>query len=356
MNNLPVRQKLLLLAGVPVLGAICLSLLIVTSANEQVRKAESLGSVENLAELSKIISALAHELQGERAEATWALGKRHGAEAAANPDSDPVLEEVLREFDEQSDTEAPSKAKPDGRAQQGAGSQDGSPNGSQDSGVDRGQDASVSADAARLRAQYARTDRSEAAMTRFLAERDLSQLPRRLASQLSKARRLLDDRTRMRAQVTNPETSLSAVTEYYGSCLAPLIQATAALTELVDDGELLRLITSLVALMKVKEANAAEHAVVVHALAAGEFAPGAYRQFVTLTTASQSYLDVFRTLANQTGLFDPESLSGEAAEAVAIRDRVSNWLDGPPPASAEAWFLAQASKLRHMRGVEAELN
>ena len=193
-------------------------------------------------------------------------------------------------------------------------------------------------------------------MTRFLAERDLSQLPRRLASQLSKARKLLDDRKRMRAQVTNTKTSLSAVTEYYGSCLAPLVQATAALTELVDDGELLRLITSLVALMKVKEANAAEHAVVVHALAAGEFAPGAYREFVTLTTASQSYLDVFRTLANQSGLLDPESLSGEAAQAVAIRDRVSNWLDGPPPASAEAWFLAQASKLRHMRGVEAELN
>lgn len=362
MKNLPVRQKLLLLVGVPVLGAIALSFLIVTSANEQVRKAESLGSVESLAELSNIISVLVHELQRERAEATRVLGKQHATVIAEQAAVDPVLDELLQEAEDDALADEAPANEPD--AVDEAGSQD--PSAAPSAGQAQASPArrlpsqrplgATEADKERLARQFARTDESEAAMAAFLSQRDLSRLPKRLSTQLSSAQQLLDERSAVRASVTDPETALSAVTKHYDASLAPLIQATAALTELVDDGELLRLITSLVALMKVKEANAAEHAVVVHALSAGEFAPGAYRQFVALTTASESYADVFRTLASQAGLLDVEKLGGQVAEALEIRKLVSNWLDGPAPASADRWFDAQAAKLNYMRDVEKRLN
>lgn len=370
MNDLPIRFKLMLLAGVPVVGALALSLVIVTGATEQVRKAESLGSVENLAELSVIISELVHELQMERAHAALVLGtaerRRIAAEVAP---ADEVISEALREaglseevagagpmFDAQAEDagiavgagtegDAPGSVPSRGAGDAGA-------RGGLAAGVGAGGPAPVDA----LRAQFRRTDETQARMDAFLAKRDLSRLPRRLAEQLRAARAIFEARHVIRTQTRRSGTALRDVTEHYDSSLAPLIASTAALTELVDDGELLRVITSLVALMKVKEADSAEHAVVANALSAGEFAPGSYRHFVTLTTAGASYADVFRTLATGEQVLDMQGLGGEVAEALRIRALVSDWVEGQSPAEPALWFRVQAAKVTYLHDVEANLN
>src|ERR1700712_3289693 len=75
-----IRYKLGLLAGVPVIGAILLSSIIVRDARRQAEAAAALGSVEDLALLASKISTSVHQLQGERA-----LLSRHYGEPTAPP-------------------------------------------------------------------------------------------------------------------------------------------------------------------------------------------------------------------------------------------------------------------------------
>jgi two-component system chemotaxis sensor kinase CheA len=74
LRRLPIRLKLILLAGVPVLGALILATLISRDAQERAQSAAALGSIEDLARLSAHMSKLAQELQFERNELGLRLG------------------------------------------------------------------------------------------------------------------------------------------------------------------------------------------------------------------------------------------------------------------------------------------
>jgi two-component system, chemotaxis family, sensor kinase CheA len=82
LRRLPIRLKLILLAGVPVLGALILATLISRDAQRRAQSAAALGSIEDLAQLSAHMSKLVHELQFERSELALRLGlKTPAAEA-----------------------------------------------------------------------------------------------------------------------------------------------------------------------------------------------------------------------------------------------------------------------------------
>ena len=66
-RGISIRYKLGLLAGVPVIGALLLSGIIVRDAQRQAESAAALGSVEDLALLASKISTSVHQLQSERA-------------------------------------------------------------------------------------------------------------------------------------------------------------------------------------------------------------------------------------------------------------------------------------------------
>src|SRR4051812_5029346 len=74
LRRLPIRLKLILLAGVPVLGALILATLISREAQNRAQSAAALGSIEDLARLSAHMSKLVQELQFERSELALRLG------------------------------------------------------------------------------------------------------------------------------------------------------------------------------------------------------------------------------------------------------------------------------------------
>jgi len=76
LRRLPIRLKLLLLAGVPVLGALILATLISRDAQRRAQSAAALGSIEDLARLSAHMSKLVQELQFERSELALRLGTK----------------------------------------------------------------------------------------------------------------------------------------------------------------------------------------------------------------------------------------------------------------------------------------
>src|SRR5260221_1047716 len=82
LRRLPIRLKLILLAGVPVLGALILATLISRDAQRRAQSAAALGSIEDLARLSAHMSRLVQQLQFERSE----LGLRLGLKTPAAPE------------------------------------------------------------------------------------------------------------------------------------------------------------------------------------------------------------------------------------------------------------------------------
>jgi two-component system chemotaxis sensor kinase CheA len=74
LRRLPIRLKLILLAGVPVLGALILATLISRDAQRRAQSAAALGSIEDLARLSAHMSKVVQELQFERSELALRLG------------------------------------------------------------------------------------------------------------------------------------------------------------------------------------------------------------------------------------------------------------------------------------------
>ena len=90
--NLSIRHKLGLLAGIPIVGALLLALQIISGARLQARKAEALGSIESLAELSAQMTSSVHALQLERASESLALGiHQRLAKAAPNSNEEPSI-------------------------------------------------------------------------------------------------------------------------------------------------------------------------------------------------------------------------------------------------------------------------
>ncbi|HEY0469581.1 MAG TPA: nitrate- and nitrite sensing domain-containing protein [Polyangiaceae bacterium] len=288
-----------ILAGVPVIGALLLSLEIESSARERSRTADTIGSIEDLAELSSRMTATVDELQTERALAALTLGLRQAKQVTG--------------------------------------------------------ESSQSAQSALAR-QEAKTDRAVAQLEGFLAQAEVARLPsQRLQAALRLARAELGgiQAQRLRAnQGPTPDGLLS----YYSKINDALTDATAALTRLSNDGELLRALSSLVALMQVQERESREHAVLSHTFAAGEFAPGMYRYLVTLTTEKsvhstslQSFATSDQVRAYQRVLQRPSARQSALILAQAL-DATEEDLSIEP----NAWFDAQAATVRELALVEKQ--
>lgn len=74
LKSIPIRLKLMLLAGVPVLGALVLAILIARDARRAAESAAALGSIEDLANLAAKMTGLVHMMQLERSALTLETG------------------------------------------------------------------------------------------------------------------------------------------------------------------------------------------------------------------------------------------------------------------------------------------
>lgn len=293
--GLPIRAKVLLLAGVPVVGTLILAVVIAQHAREQTGAAAALGSIEDVAQLSVHISGAMHALQLERARSAL-------AEGLAGHKAVPAAEHELRR-------------------------------------------------------QRAATDAAEQQLTQFLSRRDLSALPARLARDLAIAREQAAKRHALSARLRAEDIPFEQIQEPYDAATHALISATAALTELSEDGELLRKISSLGALGELTERASREHALLSYVFAVGSFPPGTFKALVTLTTEREVYSEMFSGAAH--GDEARQFIAAQHAPAVvrarAMRDQALTTTSDELEGDAQAWFDAAAGEISGLQAIEQAL-
>ena len=306
--NLSIRHKLGLLAGIPMIGALLLALQIISGARLQAQKAEALGSIESLAELSAQMTNTVHALQGERAAEALLLG-------------------VL-----------PARGKLAAMAENGA---------------------SLEAPARRETEEHVRVSAlALARLDAFLKERDVSRLPPRLAGPLLEAQARLEGLPALRVKVSSGEASLAQVFALHRAAIQAFVRAIAGLTDLSDDGELLRSITSLVSLLQLEERMSREHALLAHVFARGEFPPGSYRDLVSLISEQDIYADVFRTTAavEHQKSYDSAMATEATQRLLELRRTALETTEDDLTVSPSEWFELGRKKLLRLGAIERTLN
>jgi serine phosphatase RsbU (regulator of sigma subunit) len=308
MKLFPIALKLLLLAGFPVLGVLVLASLVVGSAREQLQRGEALGSVESLAELSEDVSTLVYRLQSERARLALGLASKAPRETTDG---------------------APATRLP------------------------------VSpVDAAATLATFQATDAALSQLRRFVSTRNLSRLPARLSDGLTLTLAHLERLNEVRGEAQTGSASLSALVGFYAEPSRRLIRASAALSELTDDGEVLRSIAALVAVLELEERASAEHALLSYVYATGDFPPGSFRELMTQVTEEQTFVEVLKTNAStlQFSEYQARMKDPRLARADELRRAAVESIDGDLEPRENEWFSAQAAKVDSLRALEERLN
>ena len=309
--NLSIRHKLGLLAGIPMIGALLLALQIISAARLQAQKAEALGSIESLAELSAQMTSTVHALQLERASGALALGiHRQIEKSELNAQMDPGT--ALAERAALHDTNEHGRA----------------------------------------------SDMALARLASFLKARDVSRLPPRLARPLLEAQRRLEGLPTLRVKVASGEASVAELFELHRAGIQAFVRAIAGLTDLSDDGELLRSITSLVSLLQLEERMSREHALLAHVFAQGEFPPGSYRDLVSLISELDIYADVFRTTAavEHQKSYDRAMATDATRRLLELRRKALETTEEDLTISPGEWFELGKQQLALLAGIERTLN
>jgi two-component system chemotaxis sensor kinase CheA len=289
LKRLPIRLKLILLAGVPVIGALILALSSAREARRQAESAAALGSIEDLARLSAHMSGLVHELQFERNE----LSLRSAEQTLSAPE---------------------------------------------------------------VSAQLGKTDAARRQLAEFLATRKVSSLPPRLARDLDRAQTKLSVIDTERKQAISGEQPIDELWAYYKAANSSLISATAALSQLTDDGELMRAISALVTVLQIKERASQEHALLSHVFALKEFPAGAYKDLVTLTTEEADYVSVLEVNAADRVAKRFRDVQGAPEFARTAELRKIALESDDFGVQAREWADTQARKIHGYRQLEVELN
>jgi two-component system, chemotaxis family, sensor kinase CheA len=287
-----IRAKLALLAGVPVVGALLLALFVAHDARQQAASAAALGSIEDLARLTSYIAGELHAQQDERAIQSMA----DGLDGASRAPLDPASRSAVRATD-------------------------------------------VAA------------DRLEA----FLSTRDRGKLPSRLVRGLTDAQAARLELAGLRARCVRQPVALQELLAHYGAATSALVSATAALSELSDDGTMLRNISALVALLELEERASIEQAIVAYAAARGEFPPGTYKSLVTATSEEEVYDQAFRTSASDDVWRTFEAARTRGRRARELLDAVLRSTEDAVTLEAPVWSAAQGGALGELRAVERVL-
>lgn len=299
--NLSIRQKLILLAGIPVLGAIVLSAQVIAAARDQAKLAESLGSVENLVEASVKTTQLIHRLEQERSAILVTVGARARAHA--------------------------------------------------DSSIDAAFDMDV-------HAEVAGTDEALAELNQFLSLRDEQALPKKFGTALRQARVLLGDLNQVRDSAAAGRANWEVIGDYYERAIRSLTGTVAGLSELSNDGELLRPLNALVALLELEAHASSEHSLFAHVLAAGDFPPGSYRKLVTTISEEDIYSDVFRTVSSLEvqRIFAGQVTPSISEPVLTLRRKILAAADDDLTLAPQVWLTVTRPQLNAFQNVEKTLH
>jgi two-component system, chemotaxis family, sensor kinase CheA len=291
LTRIPIRLKLILLAGVPVIGALILATIIARDAERQAQSAAALGSIEDLAHLSAKMGGLVHALQLERNELSLHKGQKTRASWV-------------------------------------------------------------------LRGRFVQTDAARKQLGDFLEAHKVSSLPPRLARDLKTADEKLDALQIERDTALYHDQPLDELLQYYEDTNLTLISATAALSQLADDGELMRAISALVIVLQIKEHASQEQALLSYVFAANEFPAGTYKELVTVTTEEAVYVDLLNVGATDSVNQQYKSIAHgpEFTRAAELRKVALDTLSDDFHVDPEEWSRAQGAKVEHLRGLQVALN
>jgi two-component system, chemotaxis family, sensor kinase CheA len=290
VKRVPIYLKLLLLAGVPVLGALVLASVIARDAQREAKSVAALGSLEDLARLSVQISGLVHDLQLERSALALEMAEKSGARRA-------------------------------------------------------------------LGRRFASTNFARRQVSDFFAGQRIAALPERLARDLSAAEKALDGIDAARAQALDPAGKIDQTIDYYTVSSRNLINATAALAQLTDDGQLMRAISALVNVLEVKERASQEHAVLGHVFAISQYPPGMYKFLVSLITEEADYVRVLEVNATDavSRRFHELRSGADFEQSLVLRTVALDTLDDDFKVDAREWDRVQTKKVLGLRNLEVEL-
>lgn len=291
LTSLPLKLKLLILAGVPVIGALMLAYRVSNEANARLESARALGSIEDLAKLSSQISKTVDALQEERAITALAIG--------------------------------------------------------------RGQDLKVSAVSARTATDAARTE-----LEGFMAARDMNNLPKRLADELRSAQEKLKGLGELRTALEAPDVNVATTLKPIDAICTNLVGATAALSGLSNDGEMLRNISALVTVLELKERASQERALLGYVFAKSEYPPGGYKVLVNLVTEQEVFDKVLRQATSEdlVTLYEGQLQGPGIERAKALRETALNTMDDNFGVDAQEWMKFQGEKLSILEVLTTRLN
>jgi two-component system, chemotaxis family, sensor kinase CheA len=290
LKRIPIRLKLMLLAGVPVIGALILAATIAREARHQAESAAAVGSIEDLARLSSQMARLVHALQFERND----LALRTAQKTLDSP--------VLKE-------------------------------------------------------RFAQTDAARRQLNDSLAGHKVASLPPRLARDLKAAETKLNALQQQRDAALGGEQPIDVLLEYYESTDLSLISATAALSQLAEDSELLRAISALVIVLQIKERASQEHALLSHVFTINEFPAGTFKELVTLTTEEAVYINMLNVDATDSvnQRFKQLSQGPELKRAAELRDIALDTVNDDFRVSPEEWSAVQGTRIERLRDLEVSL-
>ncbi|MEO0587828.1 MAG: methyl-accepting chemotaxis protein [Planctomycetota bacterium] len=202
------------------------------------------------------------------------------------------------------------------------------------------------------------TDQRVADFNAFLEGFDRSDASPAFNDHLDAARSALVDLKDHRARVSSQSIPAPQAIGYYTGMNASFLDAIAATVADCSDAEIARQITAYAAFLKSKERAGIERAVLSNTFAADRFGPGMYRKFIALTTAQQTYLDVFSDNANEQARARYKQAAGHPSYAKVESYRqvaIERSVDGGFDTDAGVWFATITDKINELKAVDDQL-
>jgi methyl-accepting chemotaxis protein len=143
---------------------------------------------------------------------------------------------------------------------------------------------------------------------------------------------------------------------YYTGTIARLLEMVESVTEVSNDGHIVRSLTAYVAFLQGKERAGIERAMGTSGFGAGKFAPAIYRNFVSLGAAQDAFGSVFRRFgsaaANQA--LDALVASPEQADVNRMRQVAQEAPFGGDLSSVSGpqWFEASTKRIDMLKQIE----
>jgi signal transduction histidine kinase len=186
-------------------------------------------------------------------------------------------------------------------------------------------------------------------------EDDDSVLRQRVDTALAKLGKLNDERQRIE---DNPTLTVAKTLDFYSGIINDLLAVDLEIATQTDDRDLIRNVSTFVALARFKEAVSLERGFLNAAASAGRFGQGEFQRLATIIGAQDTWRAQFDATASpeQRAFLDQALRSRDVQEATALREPIL--LAGPAAQVSldpKPWFRYMSAKLDLLRGVERKL-